>query len=84
MMGKTEGNNGRRKNSPNNNKTIERGELESHNQSVRLNGQIRKTLTTDRLEKIMVAKALQTSVVGNTETKVSGGNATSTFRVECR
>jgi hypothetical protein len=51
MMGRIEANNGRRENSPNNNKTIERGELENHNQSVRVNEQIRNTVTTDRLEK---------------------------------
>lgn len=56
MMGRIEANNGRWENSPNNNKTIERAELESHNQSVRVNEQIRKTVTTDRLEKIIVVK----------------------------
>ena len=58
MMGRIEASNGRRENSPNNNKTIERAELESHNQSVRVNKQILKTVTTDRLEKIIVAKRL--------------------------
>lgn len=84
MMGRIEANNGRRENSPNNNKTIERAELESHNQLVRVNEQIRKTVTTDRLEKIKVAKRLQASVVWYTKTNVSETSATSTFRVECR
>jgi len=84
MMGRIEANKGRRENSPNNNKTIERAELESHNQSVRVNEQIRKTVTTDRLEKISVAKTLQTSVVWYKQTNVSDASATSTFRAECR
>lgn len=56
MMGRIEANNGRRENSPNNNKTIERAELGSHNQSVRVNEQMRKTVTTDRLEKNLRGK----------------------------
>jgi len=56
MMGRIEANNGRRENSPNNNKAIERAELESHNQSVRVNEQICKTVTTDRLEKNLSGK----------------------------
>jgi len=79
MMGRTKANNGRRENSPNNNKTIERAELESHNESVRVNEQTRKNVTTDRLEKFKVAKRLQASVVWYTETKVSETSATSTF-----
>jgi hypothetical protein len=84
MMERIEANNGRRKNSPDNNKTMKRAELESHNQSVRVNEQTHKTVTTDRLEKIIVAKRLQASVVWYTETNVSETSATSTFRVECR
>jgi hypothetical protein len=79
MMGRTEANNGRRENSPNNNKTIERAELESHNQSVRVNEQTRKNVTTDRLEKIKVTKRLQAYVVWYTETNVSETRTTSTF-----
>jgi hypothetical protein len=75
MMGRIEANNGRRENSPNNNKTIERAELESHNQSVRVNEQTRKTVTTDQLEKIIVAEIIQASVIWYTETNVSETSA---------
>jgi len=71
MMGRREANNGRWENSPNNNKTIERAELEPHNQSARVNEQIRKNVTRDRLKKITVAKKLQASVVWYIETNVS-------------
>jgi len=84
MMGRIEASNGRRENSPNNNKTIEWAELESHNQSVRLNEQTRKNVNTDRLQKIVVSKTLQASVIWYTEINVSETSATSMFRVECR